>query len=334
MGPWSPHRHLSKLGGGGVWGVLHTRTGPGRPPPGGAHHRCLAQGHPSPTSRHWATGGAGGRSLSLLAGSSSSNIVFAGSSGRPRGNGRWAPLPVGGSIIINFFFVTVLHVSSNGWRQDIVKGTAPRFFPFGTILSLPGTMACRYGFPAASTSHAEGAFVPRQGPNAVVKPWSDPLGKLAMYTPEFSLDGRASLVIHGAGLRGVKPWRPRRASALRPGPPARRGVLWHTAGLSYFGWRQGRTPSQRDRAGQARHSRPGQGRAGRKSASSGAMFTASPFRIPRGTVTTLPSMEGTFCWGAWHPNECSGHLSRCLTPRHHSLLQSRNPKHNKAFLIG
>ena len=28
-----------------------------------------------------------------------------------------------------------------------------------------------------------------------------------------------------------------------------------------------------------------------------------------------------------HPNECSGHLSQCFTPKHHSLLQPRNPKH-------
>ena len=29
---WPPHRYLSKLGGGGGWGMSHTRTGPGRPP--------------------------------------------------------------------------------------------------------------------------------------------------------------------------------------------------------------------------------------------------------------------------------------------------------------
>ena len=32
LAPWPPHQYLSKLGGGGGWGVLHTRTGPGRPP--------------------------------------------------------------------------------------------------------------------------------------------------------------------------------------------------------------------------------------------------------------------------------------------------------------
>ena len=30
---------------------------------------------------------------------------------------------------------------------------------------------------------------------------------------------------------------------------------------------------------------------------------------------------------ARHANECSGHLSQCFTPKHHSLLKPRNPKH-------
>ena len=31
--PWPQHHYLSKPGGGGGWGVSHTRTGPSRPPP-------------------------------------------------------------------------------------------------------------------------------------------------------------------------------------------------------------------------------------------------------------------------------------------------------------
>ena len=32
LAPWPQHHYLSKPGGGGGWGVLHTRTGPGHPP--------------------------------------------------------------------------------------------------------------------------------------------------------------------------------------------------------------------------------------------------------------------------------------------------------------
>ena len=33
-----------------------------------------------------------------------------------------------------------------------------------------------------------------------------------------------------------------------------------------------------------------------------------------------------------HPNQYSGHLSQCFTPKHHSLLQPTNPRHNRAEL--
>ena len=32
LAPWPQHHYLSNPGGGGGWGVSHTRTGPGRPP--------------------------------------------------------------------------------------------------------------------------------------------------------------------------------------------------------------------------------------------------------------------------------------------------------------
>ena len=41
----------------------------------------------------------------------------------------------------------------------------------------------------------------------------------------------------------------------------------------------------------------------------------------------LAVLAGTFARRARHPNECSGHLSQCFTPKHHSLLQPRNPAH-------
>ena len=47
---------------------------------------------------------------------------------------------------------------------------------------------------------------------------------------------------------------------------------------------------------------------------------------PRHT-TWQGHLEGTFAPRAQYPNECSGHLSQCFTPKHHSLLWPRNPKH-------
>ena len=46
-----------------------------------------------------------------------------------------------------------------------------------------------------------------------------------------------------------------------------------------------------------------------------------------GVTSTHGQSEGTFARRTRHPNECSGHLSQCFTPKHHSLLQPGNPKH-------
>ena len=50
LAPWPPHRYLSELGGGGGWGVSHTKTGRGyRPPPpprcGALFELCAAMGY-------------------------------------------------------------------------------------------------------------------------------------------------------------------------------------------------------------------------------------------------------------------------------------------------
>ena len=46
-------------------------------------------------------------------------------------------------------------------------------------------------------------------------------------------------------------------------------------------------------------------------------FLKVPSRDHRGYV--CPACA----WRARHPNQCSGHLSQCITPEHHSLLQPR-----------
>ena len=37
--------------------------------------------------------------------------------------------------------------------------------------------------------------------------------------------------------------------------------------------------------------------------------------------------EGTFARRTWHPNQYSGHLNQCFTPKHYSLVESTNPEH-------
>ena len=39
----------------------------------------------------------------------------------------------------------------------------------------------------------------------------------------------------------------------------------------------------------------------------------------------LETLEGTIALRTRHPNECSGNLSQCFTPKHHSLLWPRKP---------
>ena len=62
----------------------------------------------------------------------------------------------------------------------------------------------------------------------------------------------------------------------------------------------------------------------------------SPTAVGGGLMTidgSLIDMGGVSTWRVrlpgTHPapNQCSGHRSQCLTPKHHSLLQPRNPKH-------
>ena len=51
--------------------------------------------------------------------------------------------------------------------------------------------------------------------------------------------------------------------------------------------------------------------------SSGADFLEAPEKIL--------GLEGTLARHARHPNQCSGHLSHCFTPKRHSLLQPGLP---------